>query len=64
MHGRWYRLRDVAGALLVYQGAEAFHGAGNAPAEEYKVTEGPSEQVLVSLAGAAGLSLSSTSTLS
>ena len=44
--------------------ADVFHGAGNAPAEESKVAEGPPEQVLVSSAGAAGLSLYSTSTLS
>ena len=44
--------------------AEVFHGAGNAPTEESKVTEDPPEPVLVSLKGAAGLSLNSTSILS
>ena len=44
--------------------AEVFHQVRNAPAEESKVTEDPPEQVLVSLAGAAGLSLNSTSILS
>ena len=44
--------------------AEVFHQVRNAPAEESKVTEAPPEQVLVSSAGAAGLSLNSTSILS
>ena len=44
--------------------AEVFPGAGNALAEESKRGEGSPEQVLVSSAGATGLSLNSTSTLS
>ena len=43
---------------------ETFHGARIALAEELKVTGGPPEQVLVSWAGVAGLSLNSTSILS
>ena len=44
--------------------ASVLHGAGNAPAEESKTGEGSPEPVMVSLAGAAELSLNSTSILS
>ena len=44
--------------------AEVFHQARNAPGKESKITEGPPERVLVSSAGATGLSLDSTSILS
>ena len=40
--------------------SEVFHEAKNATEDRSRVTEGPSERVLVSLAGAAGLSLNST----
>ena len=41
-------------------GAEVFHEARNATGGGLKETESPPEQVLVSLVGAAGLSLNST----
>ena len=44
--------------------AEVFHQARNAPGKESKMTEDPPERVLVSSAGATGLSLNSTSILS
>ena len=44
--------------------AEVFHGARIPPEDESKTREGPPERVLVSLAGATGLSLNSTSILS
>ena len=44
--------------------AEVFHEARNATGDRSKVTEGPPERVLVSSAGAAGLSPNSTSILS
>ena len=44
--------------------AEVFHRVMDDPWEESRVREGSPEQVLVSSAGPAGLSLNSTSTLS
>ena len=61
---RFYNNQRSHKALGYRTPAEVFNGAANAPAEESKVTEGPPEQVLVSLADAAGLSLNSTSILS
>ena len=61
---RFYNNQRPHQALSYRTPAEVFHQVRNAPAEESKVTEVPPEQVLVSLAGAAGLSLNSTSTLS
>ena len=61
---RFYNDHRPHQALGYRTPADVFHGAGNASAEESKVTEGPPEQVLVSSAGAAGLSLNSTSILS
>ena len=61
---RFYNNQRPHQALGYRTPAEVFHQVRNAPAEESKVTEVPPEQVLVSLAGAAGLSLNSTSTLS
>ena len=43
--------------------AEVFHGAAIAPDEESKTREVSPEQVLVSTAGASGVSLNSTSIL-
>ena len=61
---RFYNNQRPHQALGYRTPAEVFHQVKNAPAEESKVTEAPPEQVLVSLAGAAGLSLNSSSTLS
>ena len=61
---RFYNNQRPHQALGYRTPAEVFHQVRNSPAEESKVTEAPPEQVLVSLAGAAGLSLNSTSTLS
>ena len=61
---RFYNNQRPHQALGYRTPAEVFHGAGNAPAEESKVAEGPPELVLVSSAGAAGLSLNSSSILS
>ena len=61
---RFYNNQRPHQALGYRTPAEVFHQVRNAPAEESKVTEVPPEQVLVSLAGAAGLSLNSTSILS
>ena len=61
---RFYNNQRPHQALGYRTPAEVFHQVRNAPAEESKVTEAPPEQVLVSLAGAAGLSLNSTSILS
>ena len=61
---RFYNNQRPHQALGYRTPAELFHQVRNAPAEESKVTEVPPEQVLVSLAGAAGLSLNSTSILS
>ena len=60
---RFYNNQRPHQALGYRTPAEVFHQVRNAPSEESKVTEAP-EQVLVSLAGAAGLSLNSTSILS
>ena len=61
---RFYNNQRPHQALGYRTPAAVFHQVRNAPAEESKVTEVPPEQVLVSLAGAARLSLNSTSTLS
>ena len=61
---RFYNNQKPHQALGYRTPAEVFHGAGDAPAEESKVMEGPPKQVLVSSTGAAGLSLNSISTLS
>ena len=61
---RFYNNQRPHQALGYRTPAEVFHQVRNAPSEESKVTEVPPEQVLVSSAGAAGLSLNSTSTLS
>ena len=61
---RFYNNQRPHQALGYRTPAEVFHQVRNAPAEESKVTEVPPKQVLVSLAGAAGLSLNSTSVLS
>ena len=59
---RFYNNQRPHQALSYRAPAEVFHGAGNAPAEESKVTGSPTEPMLVSSAGTAGLSLNSTST--
>ena len=61
---RFYNNQRPHQALGYRTPADVFHQVRNAPAEESKVTEAPPEQVLVSLAGAAGLSLNSTPILS
>ena len=61
---RFYNNQRPHQALGYRTPAEVFHQVRNAPSEESKVMEAPPEQALVSLAGAAGLSLNSTSTLS
>ena len=61
---RFYNNQRPHQALGYRTPAEMFHQVRNAPSEESGVTEDPPEQVLVSLAGAAGLSLNSTSILS
>ena len=61
---RFYNNQRPHQALGYRTPAEVFHQVRNASAEESQVTEVPPEQVLVSLAGAAGLSLNSTSILS
>ena len=61
---RFYNNQRPHQALGYRTPADVFHQVRNAPSEESKVTEAPPEQVLVSLAGAAGLSLNSTSILS
>ena len=61
---RFYNNQRPHQALGYRTPAEVFHQVRNAPSEESKVTEAPPEQVLVLLAGAAGLSLNSTSILS
>ena len=61
---RFYNNQGPHQALGYRTPAEVFHQVRNAPSEESKATAAPPEQVLVSLAGAAGLSLNSTSILS
>ena len=61
---RFYNNQRPHQALGYRTPAEVFHQVRNAPSEESKVTEDPPEQVLVSFAGAAGLSLNSTWILS
>ena len=61
---RFYNNQRPHQALGYRTPGEVFHGAGNARAEESQVTEGQPESMLVSSAGAAGLSLNSTSILS
>ena len=61
---RFYNNQRPHQALGYRTLAEVFHQVRNAPSEESKVTEDPPEQVLVSSAGTAGLSLNSTSILS
>ena len=57
---RFYNDQRPHQALGYRTPAEVFHEARNATVDRSKVTEGPPERVLVSLAGAAGLSLNST----
>ena len=64
VHFRFYNSQRPHQALGYRTPAEVFHQVRNALSEESKVTEAPPEQVLISLAGAAGLSLNSTSILS
>ena len=61
---RFYNDQRPHQALGYRTPAEVFHEARNATGDRSKVTEGPPERVLVSWAGAAGLSLNSTSDLS
>ena len=61
---RFYNNQRPHQALGYRTPAEVFHGSGNAPAEESKTRKGSQEQVLVSSAGAMGLSLNSASILS
>ncbi len=51
-------------ALVYRTPAEVFHGARIPTGKESKTEEGPPQRVLVSLSGAAGLSLNFTSILS
>ena len=57
---RFYNDQRPHQALGYRTPAEVFHEARNATVDRSKLTEGPPERVLVSLAGAAGLSLNST----
>ena len=57
---RFYNDQRPHQALGYRTPAEVFHEARNATVDRSKVTEGPPERVLASLAGAAGLSLNST----
>ena len=61
---RFYNDQRPHQALGCRTPAEVFHQARNAPGKESKMTEDPPERVLVSYAGATGLSLNSTSILS
>ena len=61
---RFYNDQRPHQALGYRTPAEVFHEARNATVDRSKLTEGPPERVLASLAGAAGLSLNSTSDLS
>ena len=61
---RFYNNQRPHQALGYWTPAEVFHEARNATGDRSNVTEGPPERVLVSLAGAAGLSLNPTSVLS
>ena len=61
---RFYNDQRPHQALGYRTPAEVFHEARNATVDRSKLTEGPPERVLASLAGAAGLSLNSTSVLS
>ena len=61
---RFYNDQRPHQALGYRTPAEVFHEARNATGDRSKVTEGPPERVLVSSAGAAGLSLNSTPALS
>ena len=57
---RFYNDQRPHQALGYRTPAEVFHEARNATVDRSKLTEGPPERVLASLAGAAGLSLNST----
>ena len=61
---RFYNDRRPHQALGYRTPAEVFHEARNATGDRSNVTESSPERVWVSLAGAAGLSLNSTSVLS
>ena len=61
---RFYNNQRPNQALDYRTPAEVFHQARNATGKESKMTEAPPEPVLVSSAGAAGLSLNSTSIMS
>ena len=61
---RFYNDQRPHQALGYRTPVEVFHEARNATVDRSKLTEGPPERVLASLAGAAGLSLNSTSDLS
>ena len=61
---RFYNDQRPHQALGYRTPAEVSHQARNAPGNRSKVTEGPPERVLVSLPGAAGLTLNSTPALS
>ena len=61
---RFYNDRRPHQALDYRTPAEVFHDARNATGDGSNVTESSPERVLVSLAGAAGLSPNSTSVLS
>ena len=61
---RFYNNQRPHQALGYRTPAEVFHQARNAPGKESKMTEDPPERVLVSSAGATGLSLNSTPVLS
>ena len=61
---RFYNDQRPHQALGYRTPAEVFHEARNATVDRSKLTEGPPERVLASLAGAAGLSPNSTAILS
>ena len=61
---RFYNNQRPHQALGYRTPAEVFHQARNAQGKESKMTEDPPERVLVSSAGATGLSLNSTPVLS
>ena len=61
---RFYDNQEPHQALVYETPAEVFHGGFNPPSEESELRKSSPEEVLVSLAGTACLSLNSTQMLS